>query len=44
MDKKTFEALDRIMEDIAKGKIVHAREWQIVDKWMDEVREDYVGA
>jgi hypothetical protein len=34
MDGKTYQALAQIMEDIAKGKIVHAKEWNIVWEWM----------
>jgi hypothetical protein len=31
---RTYQALVQIMEDIAKGKIVHAKDWEIVWNWV----------
>jgi hypothetical protein len=31
---RTYQALVQIMEDIAKGKSVHAEDWEIVWNWM----------
>jgi hypothetical protein len=37
MDGRIYQALAQIMEDIAKGKIVHAEDWRIVWDWMQTI-------
>ena len=37
MDGKIYQALAQIMEDIAKGTIVDAKDWEIVWDWMQTI-------
>jgi len=41
MDGRTYQALSQIMEDIAKGKIVHAKDWEIVWNWMQTIEAQF---
>lgn len=44
MDKNTYIALDIVMEDIAKGRIIHRKEWGILCDWLYQNRATYFPA